>query len=577
MYSSISVSRTRSVGVMMTTDLKNEFRRALLHKSRNTGDPLHRSFIKWYIETRFGAEATFDLTDGPSDGGIDAIVTELRLRGKAIYVLQSKFHDGFWKGHDKALSISDYLEFDSMPSRFRDDELFDAWLGTVTPDLRPKYQTLRRRLAAPATAATWQLITLHARSRAGEDRLQELSEDSFVYGAQHAQLFQMSKEGATPPAEPLNLRFTESMTVEDTARDVTSYVFSAYLKDFVDFMDHDIEDRLFARNVRLDLRSKINKQIRRTYLDSPHEFWYSHNGITIVCAKAEIRGKQARLVLPSVINGSQTLHALRGVSRRDPDAQVLTRVLVVQTNNASHPTRKFVNDVIYRMNQQNPMKASNLRANDDQQVAIGGLFASHKVFYERREGEWAARQRLLHNQGFRRLRSRDLAQILAACDLGPAAAKGKIDALFDEPYYDRLFYQDFKDILMKWLAYRFVGDVVQDTRIRGTKPRQRRQAMWTVLHIAYHGMRQSPSYRSLLDNPTAARRLQNERCDRLWKACAGILKECWGAWAKANRKDRQLDPNNFFKAEGRTKQVSQRLIRKYEHRLMLASRDLATA
>jgi hypothetical protein len=60
-------------------------------------------------------------------------------------------------------------------------------------------------------------------------------------------------------------------------------------------------------------------------------------------------------------------------------------VLVVQERNASHPMRKFVNDVIYRMNQQNPMKASNLRANDDQQVALSASFAPYKMFCERRE------------------------------------------------------------------------------------------------------------------------------------------------------------------------------------------------
>ncbi len=281
-----------------------------------------------------------------------------------------------------------------MPSRFRDGGQFNDWLGTVTPDLKATYEDLRRKLLAPTTVPAWQLITLHSRSRAGEDRLQELSSDSFIYGAQLGQLFQMSKEGATPPAEPLTLHFTESLTVEDAERGLTSYVFSARLKDFIDFTDHDPEDRLFARNVRLDLRSKINKQIRQTYLNAPQEFWYSHNGITVICSKAEIRGKTVRLVLPSVINGSQTLHALKGVTQRDPDAQVLTRVLVVQADNASHPMRKFVNDVIYRMNQQNPMKASNLRANDDQQVALGAAFAPYKVFYERREGEWRARQRL---------------------------------------------------------------------------------------------------------------------------------------------------------------------------------------
>ncbi len=562
----------------MAINLRKLLHDELKRDSKINGDPLHRTFIKWYVRTRFGSDAKCDITDGPSDGGIDAIITEPRLKGRAIYVLQSKFYDAFWTGRDTQLSLGHYEQFDSMPSRFRNDVVFEEWLGTVAPDLKPKYLELRQRISTPNTVVSWQLITLHTRSRAGEDRLQDLGVDSFIYGAQHLQLFLMSKEGATPPADPLNLRFTKSMTVEDRDRGVTSYVLAAYLKDFVDFMDHDTEDRLFARNVRLDLRSNINKHIRETYVEAPHEFWYSHNGITVICTKAPIEGQQMRLLNPSVINGSQTLHSLKGVSRRDPDAQVLTRVLVVRPDDARHRTRKFVNDVIYRMNQQNPMKASNLRANDDVQVAIGAAFAAHKVFYERREAEWAARKRLLRNQGFRRLRSRDLAQILAACDsrYGPAAAKGKIDLLFDEPIYDQLFYQDFKEVLMKWLLYEFVGGVIRDTRIRGTKPKQRRQALWTILHVAFQCVRRSPEYRQLLDNPAPARHLQSysNESNRLWYACVDMLRNSWNAWAAANRKDRQLDPNNFFKADRRTQELSHRLITKYERRGTLAVRDL---
>ena len=555
----------------------NELRRQAL----DTHEPMHRAFVKWYVRTRFGSDVKCEITDGPSDGGIDAIVTESRLRGKAIYVIQSKFYDAFSSGRNTPLSIACYQQFDAMPTVFRDDDRVEEWLGTVAIDLKPKYRELRHRLSGHDTTLSWQLITLHARSRAGEDRLQELAADSCIYGAQHLQLFLMSREGATPPADPLTLRFTKSMIVDDRARGVTSYVFAAYLKDFVDFMDHDTEDRLFARNVRLDLKSKINREIRRTYVEAPHEFWYSHNGITVVCTRASVEGERVRLVNPSVINGSQTLHSVKGVPKRDPDAQVLTRVLVVQPDDATHPTRKFVNDVIFRMNQQNPMKASNLRANDDVQVTIAATFAAHKVFYERREGEWSARKRLLRNQGFRRLRSRDLAQILTACDAryGPARAKGRIDALFDEPIYGHLFYQEFSEIALKWLLYEYTIDVIWDTRIRGTKPKQRRQALWALLHIVYQCVRRSPLHRQLLTDPAAARSLRGgtEATSRLRELLSGALRDWWNAWAKANRKERQLDPNNFFKTEGRAQELTARLIEKYEHRGKRAVQDLLAA
>jgi len=116
--------------------------------------------------------------------------------------------------------------------------------------------------------------------------------------------------------------------------------------------------------------------------------------------------------------------------------------------------------------------------------------------------------------------------------------------------------------------------VVWETRIRGTKPKQRRQAIWTALHITYQSLRGSPLYRGLLDNSIVMQRLKNEQCDRLWDMCADILRESWSAWVNANKKDRQLDPNNFFKAERRTTQLTDRLIRKYARRSALAAREL---
>src|SRR6267142_746417 len=99
-------------------NLRNLFRADLKKEARANGEPLHRTFLKWYVRTRFGAEAKFDSTDGPSDGGIDAIVTEPRPRGRSVWVVQSKFSDHFWSGRASKLALTDYTTFDSMPSRF---------------------------------------------------------------------------------------------------------------------------------------------------------------------------------------------------------------------------------------------------------------------------------------------------------------------------------------------------------------------------------------------------------------------------------------------------------------------------
>jgi hypothetical protein len=95
----------------MAENLRKDFFRELRRESRAAREPLQRTFIKWYVRTRFGSDSKCEVTDGPSDGGIDAIVTESRLKGKAIYVIQSKFYEAFESGSNTPLSIAHYQQF----------------------------------------------------------------------------------------------------------------------------------------------------------------------------------------------------------------------------------------------------------------------------------------------------------------------------------------------------------------------------------------------------------------------------------------------------------------------------------
>src|SRR6266702_570549 len=68
----------------------SEFLDALRERAeKNFKGHLHKSFIDWYVEAEFG-QAKWDFTDGPNDGGIDAIVWR---PGEIppVLLLQSKF------------------------------------------------------------------------------------------------------------------------------------------------------------------------------------------------------------------------------------------------------------------------------------------------------------------------------------------------------------------------------------------------------------------------------------------------------------------------------------------------------
>src|SRR6185503_9040166 len=95
---------------------------------------------------------------------------------------------------------------------------------------------------------------------------------------------------------------------------VSTTIVFARLVDFIEYMEDDPYELLFARNVRVGQgKTAVNEAIRKTFLEHPEQFAYSNNGITVLCEKAhhDHGTRELRLVNPRVVNGSQTLHTVR--------------------------------------------------------------------------------------------------------------------------------------------------------------------------------------------------------------------------------------------------------------------------
>lgn len=342
------------------------------------------AFLRWFINHNFEKDARFVITDGPNDGGIDAILQRSSKKPQAI-VLQSKYCAGvFDKKQSSPLSVSFYADFDSLPDIFASNSKLREYLKTVDPSLHQTYKDLSEKVQG-GWDVRWLFATLHNRSRAGENRLRNILPSDFSYAADNIFLYDLSLEGAEPPAEPLALNFSESFTVEDQKLGVRTYVLKSQTNDFVDYVDSDPNFRILARNVRSDLKSDINLDIKDTYENNPEEFWYSHNGIIVICQKATIMGKSIRLVAPSIINGAQTIFSLRGADKRSPKAFVLTRIIEMP-NAKEDSTQSLLRKIIFRTNQQNRMFVYDLRANDPLQVRLAKNFLRDEYSMNEKEG-----------------------------------------------------------------------------------------------------------------------------------------------------------------------------------------------
>ena len=306
--------------------LVSEFLDCLRERAdKNFNGHLHQAFIDWYVEAEFG-QLDWKFTDGPSDGGIDAVVWRRPEDKPPVVILQSKFSD---KIGEKKLHKSAYRDFRRVVNAFHSrDGVFDEFLDDVAPEIRKFYLKAFKLLDGNwlSERKAFRIITTLDRIPRFEFNL--IPEGNFVYGTDILNLYRQFRRVLTPKAQELVLTIHDKLSYADPKRGVTSYLFNAQISDFKKYLDHNDVGRLVARNIRYQLPGRVGRGIRKTYEDAPHDFWYLHNGITIVCDDFAERDRKATLTNPSVINGAQTLYAIDRSRIENSPALVGTRVIV---------------------------------------------------------------------------------------------------------------------------------------------------------------------------------------------------------------------------------------------------------
>ena len=242
---------------------------------------LDQSFVSWYVEAEFG-DVPWQFTDGPNDAGIDAVVW-CENDDPSVVILQSKFSEKVGKNR---LGATSYEDFESVVRGFRfGDDQFEEILDGAADELRKLYRKAHDRLAESNSWHTrkkaFRLVTT---SMPRPDKeFDSISRDQFVYFDYLIDLYKKYRIVQTPKARPLELIVQDKLSYRDFERGTTSYLFNARVSDFRKYLEKNDVARLVARNIRYNLAKKVGRGIRHTYETKPKDFWYLHNGLTILC------------------------------------------------------------------------------------------------------------------------------------------------------------------------------------------------------------------------------------------------------------------------------------------------------
>lgn len=543
---------------------------------------LDQAFIDWYVEAEFG-RLEWNFTDGARDGGVDAVVWRRPDDKPPVIILQSKFSEN---GKKQKLGKSAYQDFQRVVEAFyRGEDAFDEFLEGAAPELRKIYLKALNLLDGNwlSDKKAFRLIT--TLQRVARMEFGRIPPDSFVYGTDILSLYRQFRRVWTPKAHDLVLNIQDKLAYNDVRRGVKSYLFNAKVSDFKKYLERNKDvGRLVARNIRYQLGGSVGEAIRKTYEGFPHDFWYLHNGITVVCDDFEERNGKATLTNPSVINGAQTLYAIDRSRVDNSPAVIGTRVIVRggETEKAAEDD-EWLQRIIRGVNTQNRVHNSDFRSNEPEQVLLQGLFRDQRIFYERKRGEWTEHRTDPRFKGFKRLSLRRLGQILMVVSAddgsGVIAAKRGVDVIFDDRHYRELFPSRAKTLHYfgtMYAAYRLYDLLDKFGYATAKEYRRRRHAFWNCLWILHRGVRNGAG--NLAGDASRLKEAfdQVDRKRRTRKIVRMLSKHIWNAWRIGRKKDPELyTPNNFFKLKYGNQRILSLAYPKMRTDLRSLGRDLA--
>lgn len=314
-------------------------------------------------------EAAQAVTDDYDDFGIDVLY--YHSPSSTVYIIQTKFKSSEAFRESDALSLCNgirqlvNLNLDGFNRNFR-DRVVDIE-GTL--DQCNHIQVVIAHIGSGITDGAKNAIksVLQEQISSHEERLKPAFID---YDAERTKNDMLFAQSFPKLDEQLYLlQYTKVAQPRQTAFGLV------HISDLVSLYEQ-YGNRLFAKNLRyfLGYKSGVNQAIRNSLLETPKDFLYLNNGITIICEefqpKASRQGKKRiELTGLSVINGAQTVTAAADLVRQNPNCDIseaLVSVTVIQTGT----NVDFGEKVTYARNYQNQVNSSDFVALDPEQERL---------------------------------------------------------------------------------------------------------------------------------------------------------------------------------------------------------------
>ena len=408
--------------------------------------PTSTLFTLWFLLARLTdkpALARDSITDGPNDKGCDAVFID--ERAEKAFIIQAKHSRRLGEHPEKRDSIT---SFTVLRERILtdDDSRAQKFLRDADPVAANKLRQARESVRERGFGLEMIFLTCHSVSAGMEEDFKTNTEEqgAVIDAGKLADIIDEWEKGVAPPVHelPLDMDSESHVRYEDKRTDgekVETWIFPMR-GDKVARLFSDTGPRIFAANVRGYLKkTSVNAAMTHTLENDPENFFHRNNGVTISCRGASRTESGVLLVRnPQIINGQQTTRTLAEFARKNPEkveaSRVLVRVFVEERGD------KLVSSVVIGVNDQNPIKASDLVSNDARQVALERELRKINIGYQRKRERETKREVELRLRGVMSsvrgvYKKEEFAKAVAGCNMDPAKVRSGLDNLFRDEYH----------------------------------------------------------------------------------------------------------------------------------------------
>lgn len=363
--------------------LRSEYE-GLIDLSDFTGNQQHAIESAWFsralaakaaqILTRCSsADAAAAVVDGRDDYGIDAVA--FSREAPILWLVQAKWSDKGTAGFNteaanklaRGLKKLDNREYGAFNSRL---QALETQIEDVLNDPRCQIRLVIAVMGDGRLSAETGEILQEAATEFGTFNRSVTHE--VVNGAR---LYQAIRADIEP--DPIAITATMTRGWHRVAAPYEAYYGLVSAGELASW-HHEHGDGLYERNVCRSLGlTRVNEGLIQSMLTQPEQFWYLHNGITVLCESVEttffssrVEGKPVRLHLQgaSVVNGAQTVTSARRAFERDPEATAQAYVSVRVISIGGEPA--FGDRITEATNTQNHTERRDFIAIDETQRLI---------------------------------------------------------------------------------------------------------------------------------------------------------------------------------------------------------------